>query len=238
MLHRGGTFFLMKKSRFFFYLLFFYVFLFIVLPPILSQFFLKGSSVTIGKYPLSTFILAFISILIYLFSRKGLVFEEKFESKKLAFFQYSASAMTTFGILCLSSVIFESLSYFFKMDSGIANVLFPKSFWQTINFILGVICAALFEEIIYRFYLPLAFKELFIKSKFYNNPKLSVITEFIAILLFALPHLYLGFLGFLNALVCGFALRMCMIKTRSLWICLAVHGAYNFFALGLMALIG
>ena len=175
--------------------------------------------------------------------------------RKKPFFVYSPCALVCFGSLCLSSVIFETISYFFEIGGGIQKVIFPSSsLLGWINFFFGVFFAAFFEEVIYRFYLPRAFREIFGKLRIFgnqksvkkdeivadsgiayvgdseNNQRLSFFCEGLALLLFGLGHIYLGILGFLNALVCGAALRLCMIKTKSLWIPFGIHAVYNFLS--------
>lgn len=225
----------MKKS-FFFWLVFFYVILFFVIPPVFTQFFVERNDKFVASYPFSTFLLGGIAFLIYISALKGKIFEKEVLSKKQPFFLYSSNALVAFGALCLSSVIFESISYFFKIDGGIQKILFPSSFLGWFNFFFGVIFAAFFEEVIYRFYLPRAFREIFGKLRIFskfdaeNNLRLSVLCEGLALLLFGLGHLYLGVLGFLNALLCGSVLRFCMIKTKSLWISFGIHVVYNFLS--------
>lgn len=228
--------------------------LYFVIPPVVVQFFSERQEVLFARYPFLVFFNGGISFLIYIFAIRGRLFEEPVELQKLPFFIYSSNALITFGFLCLSSVIFESISYFFKIDGGIQKILFPSSFFGWINFFFGVIFAAFFEEVIYRFYLPRAFMEIFGKLRFFgnqksvkkneivadsgiayvgdaeNNLRLSVFSEGLALLLFAMGHLYLGLLGFLNALVCGVALRFCMIKTKSLWFSFGIHVVYNFLS--------
>ena len=210
--------------------------LYFVIPPVVVQFFSERQEVLLARYPFLVFFNGGISFLIYIFAIRGRLFEEPVELQKLPFFIYSSNALITFGFLCLSSVIFESISYFFKIDGGIQKILFPSSFFGWVNFFFGVIFAAFFEEVIYRFYLPRAFMEIFGKLRIFgkfdaeNNLRLSVFSEGLSLLLFAMGHLYLGLLGFLNALVCGVALRFCMIKTKSLWISFGIHVVYNFLS--------
>lgn len=224
------------KKIFFAWLVFFYVILYLVFPPIFTQFFVERNDEFVARYPFHVFFNGGISFLIYILAIKGQLFEKFIVDKKLPFFIYSSNALITFGFLCLSSVIFESISYFFKIDGGIQKILFPSSFLGWFNFFFGVIFAAFFEEVIYRFYLPRAFREIFGKLRIFskfdaeNNLRLSVFSEGTALLLFGLGHLYLGLLGFLNALLCGSALRFCMIKTKSLWISFGIHVVYNFLS--------
>ncbi len=226
----------MKKSTFF-YLAFLYVLLFFGISPIVFQFLGERQEVVVASYPFSVFFNASISFLIYTFSIKGRIFDKPIEQKKQPFFVYSANTLLCFGFLFVSSCIFEAISYFLKIGGGLQKVVFPSSIFGWINFFFGVICAAFFEEVIYRFYLPRAFRDIFGNMKFFNNVKyarnnlrLLVLSEGLALLLFCLGHVYLGVLGFLNALVCGAALRFCMVRTKSLWIPFAIHALYNFLS--------
>lgn len=231
----------MKKS-FFFWLVFFYVILFFVIPPVFTQFFVERNDEFVAFYPFSTFLLGAIAFLIYISAIKGKIFDEEILSERQPFFLYSSNALVAFGALCLSSVIFELIAFFAGSKAGLHSVVFPAGFLGKVDFVFGVIFAAFFEEVIYRFYLPRALKELLFNVR--KNPqnekinlRLSLIAETASLILFALPHLYLGFFGFLNALVCGIILRVCMIKTKMIWISFAVHGLYNFLSFAVMAAI-
>ena len=227
----------MKKNVFL--AVFLYVLLFLVIAPIVFQFFGERREAVVAYYPFVVFLNGGIAFLIYYFALKGRIFEKHVLREKKPFFVYSSCVLVCFGSLCLSSVIFESASYFFRIGGGIQKVIFPSSFLGWINFFFGVIFAAFFEEVIYRFYLPRTFREILQKrltgkkkasEKMFDNQRLSVFCEGLALLLFGLGHIYLGILGFLNALVCGAALRLCMIKTKSLWMTFGIHAVYNFLS--------
>lgn len=224
-------------KKYVFWIVFFYVLLFFVILPIGGQFLGERQEAVVAYYPFLVFFNGVISFLIYFLALKGRIFENPVEMQKMPFFVYSSCALVSFGSLCLSSVIFETISYFFEIGGGIQKVIFPSSLFGWINFFFGVIFAAFFEEVIYRFYLPRTFREIFGKIKIFrnsdggqNNQRLSVFCEGLALLLFGLGHVYLGVLGFLNALVCGAVLRFCMIKTKSLWIPFGIHAVYNFLS--------
>ena len=234
----------MKKYAF--WIVFFYVLLFFVILPIGGQFLAERQEAVVAYYPFLVFFNGVISFLIYFLALKGRIFEKHVLREKKPFFVYSSCALVSFGILCLSSVIFETISYFFEIGGGIQKVIFPSSFLGWINFFFGVFFAAFFEEVIYRFYLPRAFREILQKrltgkkkasEKMFDNQRLSVFCEGLALLLFGLGHIYLGILGFLNALVCGAALRLCMIKTKSLWIPFGIHAVYNFLSFLILFLL-
>ncbi|MBQ9206585.1 MAG: CPBP family intramembrane metalloprotease [Treponema sp.] len=238
------------KKNFLFYLLFFSVLLFFVIPPIGAPFFVERQEAFVAHYPVSVFLNASIAFLIYYFSQKRAVLfsEMPLCSEKKPFFVYLSAASVSFGLLCLSSVVFEILSVVMGSESGIHQVLFPSGALGMVNFILGVCAAAFFEEVIYRFFLPSAFLEILTRrllrksvsrtdDKSAENRKLWIFCEGISGLLFAAGHLYLGVFGFLNALVCGIALRVCMIRTQSIWISCAVHALYNFLTIVLFSLM-
>lgn len=217
------------KKNLFAYFVFFYVLVFIVLPPVFGGFFFERPNDFEAHYPFSVFFSAGVSLLIYVLSLKGRIIEKPFLRQKQPFFVYSSSILCCFGILCFSTAVLEIAAFLLKIDAGIHKIIFPDTLLGFLNFFLGVICAAFSEEVIYRFYLPHALKTVALK-KFRNNPKQWLICEAAALLLFALGHVYLGVLGFFNALICGTALRICMVRTKSLWIPFAIHCVYNFLS--------
>ena len=249
----------MKKI---FCFVFLYVLIFLVFPPIVAQFLTERQSEIVANYPFQVFFNGIIAFLIYIFSIKGWIFSEPILREKKPFFVFSSNALVCFGVLCLSSVIFEAISYFFYAGGGIQKVVFPSDFLGFINFFFGVIFASFFEEVIYRFFLPNAFKEIFgkrvLRRSFSRNAgetvkestplkavstrlkyrsRTTIISELLALIFFALAHIYLGVFGFLNALACGIVLRVCIKKTESIWIPFAVHTIYNFLSFGAFFLI-
>jgi membrane protease YdiL (CAAX protease family) len=225
-----------RNPRFSFFL-FLFVLVFFVLPPVVFQFIFPSDDEIMASYPVQVFLNGGLSALLYFFSLRGNVFAEPVFSVRQPFFVYSSNALVCFGILCLSSVVLEAAAYFFKISGGIQNIVFPKSIFGGINFVFGVLCAAFFEEIVYRFYLPQAMKDIFVKGKYDTSRKsfwLSILCETAALVLFSLGHIYLGLFGFLNALVCGAALRVCMLRTKSVWVSFVVHSAYNFLSFSII----
>ncbi|WP_407429367.1 CPBP family intramembrane glutamic endopeptidase [Treponema sp.] len=208
---------------------FFYVLLFLVIPPFFAPFFAERQDSFIAHYPFTVFFNGCISFLIYIFALNGKLFENKISDSRQPFFIYKANALITFGILCLSSVILEFTAFFFKINSGIHNIVYPDSFIFYINFISGVVFSAFTEEIIYRFYMPLVLFEL-LSRKIANKRYHLILSESCALLLFTFGHIYLGVFGVLNAFICGAALRLCMIKTKSIWTSFIVHTLYNFLS--------
>ena len=223
----------MMKKNLFKTFVFFYILFFVVIPPVLGAFLSERQEVVLASYPLMVFVTAGIAFLVYLLAINGWIFDEALVREEKPFFarfySYSSNSLVCFGSLCLFTALFEGVSVVFGVKSGVSRVLFPDSVLGKINFVFGVLCAAFSEEVIYRFYLPQVFKDLLAK-KFPKNRKLLVFCEGLAVLLFSLGHLYLGFLGFLNALCAGIALRLCMVRTKSLWIPFVIHALYNFIS--------
>lgn len=231
------------KKNLLFYLTFAYVLVFFVLPPAVMPFFSERQTEIKARYPLSVFLNGGIAFLIYFFSEvRPRIFDTPPvpSSKKTPFFVFSGSALVCFGILCVSSVIFEAVSFLLGIAPGIQGIVFPKSLPGIINFFSGVIFAVLFEEVIYRFFLPHAMRKIVIHQggRGQESVRDVFLCEGIPVILFAAGHLYLGAFGFSNALICGIALRVCMTRTRTLCVPLIVHAAYNFLTFAMYWKLG
>lgn len=209
---------------------FIFVMIALVLPPIFSQFNTPKTDVIRPIYGFQTFMLALVSLMIYWKNQN--VHLIRFQSKWTLFrvLVLSGESFKAFGALCVISVVFEIIGMFFHFE-GISKVILPDSVNLWVNFFAGTICAAFYEEVIYRMYLPESMKHFIV-----GKPKIPYfLPEIIAVLLFALGHLYLGVLGFLNALLCGIVLRICLLKTHSIWFSFIPHTVYN---LGVMFVMG
>lgn len=197
----------------------------LVLPPILFQ--AAGSlAVLTFAYPPQTFFLALVALLIYMQNRN--VHLIRFQGR-WSFFRilvFSGESFLAFGILCVVSAVLEFSGHFFSVESEL-KIVRPERFNDFAIFFIGTFCAAFYEEVLYRMYLPEAMKHLCVGWKKVPEFFLKWGPEFLAVVLFALGHIYLGRLGFLNALLCGIALRRCVLKTHSLWFSLIPHFAYN-----------
>ncbi len=98
-------------------------------------------------------------------------------------------------------------------------------------FFAGVLCAAAFEEFLYRLYLPQSMLFFIQNAKLKNKnagllKTAPIAAEILCVLLFALAHRYLGFLAVLNAFFAGSVLRLLAKKTNIAcsWL---VHSIYN-----------
>jgi len=210
---------------------FIFILLFLIFPPIISQLKIPRTSTVYTNYSVRTFILALVALIIYWHHRN--VHLIRFQCKWTLFntIFLSGKSFICFGSLCLFSIFFEALGYFFIKDSGISQIILPNTINLWINFFTGTICAAFYEEVIYRMYLPESMKHFIV-----SYPKIpKILPEIIAVLLFSLGHIYLGIFGFLNAFFCGIILRWTILKTHSIWFSLIPHTIYNFCVYLIMA---
>lgn len=166
-------------------------------------------------------------------------------SKKL-FFKNCFFTLICLIILIASGTVFEYTASFFKGETEIEPA--KISVTTLLAFLVPVIFYAASEEVLYRLYLPetmyrisASFKprEKTEHSKEHSTDKKNppqestsktgnLPGEILSILIFAIAHYQGGILPVLNALVCGTALRICLILSKSLFPCILSHGLYNF----------
>lgn len=136
------------------------------------------------------------------------------------------AALVTFGVLCVSSAVMGAFAGG-RPERAISS---PK---QLPLCIVTFLLAAFYEETVYRLYLPhmlgFTLKKL---------PHGEIIAEAVPVLLFAFAHKYSGWPSVANALVAAAALRLCLVRGRSLAACVGVHTAYNVLQLVLVWAVG
>lgn len=226
----GNPLFFAFMNKLFFKIEFFFVLFCLVLPPVFFQFSRPQTQIFYFSYPITTFVLGIFGILLYFQLNKNFYSsDEKWSLFRILVI--SGEALKTFGFICVISVLFQLIGYFLKIENEITEIVLPSGFLGWTNFILGTLIAAFYEESVYRVFIPESMKKLL--SKYKRIP--SILIEVLAVLLFALGHIYLGFLGFLNAFFCGIMLRLCMIKTRSIWFSFSAHALYNFCSFFVLA---
>ena len=113
------------------------------------------------------------------------------------------------------------------------NVLLPDSFITWLFCILNFLFSAFFEEVIYRFYLPMSLHSFF-SQKSQENKAVFILIEVICSLFFAFSHLYLGFLSVLNAFFAHIVLRSSFFVSRNIYCNTAAHFLYNVISLILL----
>lgn len=205
---------------------------FLLLPPIFQKTNINNSFTwKISVFHLLQFsisIALYFEISHYIFPKITKINNEKESTKKLKTFLIFANILSTFGFLLLSSVVFESLSFIFKIKStGVISA--PNGFLEYFSCFMIFAIGALYEEIMYRFFLPNAILELL-------SPKIPrflkiFLSEVVPVVLFAFAHLYLGIISVANALVCGVILRLCCKKNNGPFQGVVAHFMYNVFSL-------
>lgn len=206
------------------------IFITFIIPPIFYG--IKCSTTDLNlSYSSFTFILGIIAFLIFYIEKckkneKVLSTIQKFRIPLLI-----SDGLIFFGLICVTSVVFEIYGYFFKGFSEL-KLNWPDTFFGYLRLISGTLCAAFYEEVIYRFYFPSALLNLLTENKIikHTNGKVklfAIISEVLGVVLFSLGHIYLGILGVLNSAVCGILLRICMKRTGTLVIPLLIHSIYN-----------
>lgn len=215
---------IMKRHYFFFeLLLFFSVFLGFILPSILNN---HPDGFSCWTFPFAALFYFICSILVCLS-------ESSFGAKKLNFNKIYKKelgiSILTLILLFLISFLLQTAAYFANFENIDQKPVFPQNAKETFFCIITFFCAASFEELIFRYYVPAAGCNM-LKS-FLPEKTCELISECTAAVLFALCHRYLGFFAVLNALFAHFALRYCLKKTDSILCSVSVHFVYNIISL-------
>ena len=145
-----------------------------------------------------------------------------------------------FGLLLANSFLWNGLAQATGKIAIADATLQPQSLPLMI---FATAVAALYEELLYRWYSPmllnLAFSwKLGFQGKTacqHKNPPLRrILVEGLLVIIFALSHGYGGWLAVANALVAGSILRLCAIRRTSPWMGFWTHLAYNLIQFALL----
>ena len=226
----------MKKNYIFFE--FPIVFIFLILPPILQV--ESNSQVWNKGFYMGAIIQLFIALFLdfqHYYTVKNL---KCLEENKTLRFKTLVTVLKwwplTFGLLMLIYAFFLTLSILFpSVFSSSAFISYSfldeksKSiyFFKILFILFSFISAAYYEEVLYRQFFP---NSLFFLGDFFlkkKNKVLQFLAESICLVFFALAHRYLGFAAVLNAGLCGLVLRICTIKTKSVYTGTLAHCLYN-----------
>ena len=203
----------MKKT--FFAIEFAIVALFLLLPPVIFS--SASQNVKITLTPFAFFSLA-AGLFLYFFNRKPFYSSDS-SGKNINSIKKISVLTVSFGLLILTSVVFFAVQEFvIKQNSP--KTLVPENAVEWSMALTALAFGAVYEEALYRFFVPQFFL-------FYFEGKSKVFFEAVSVLLFALAHIYLGTAGFLNALICGIILRVTYKKTEDLGANCLIHFLYN-----------
>lgn len=147
----------------------------------------------------------------------------------------AGAAMLSFGILCVSSALMSAASSALQKADVLHDATsisrLPASLMEFLLCAASFMLSAFYEETIYRLYLPAALRRVFAKARYGK-----MIAEAAGVLLFAFAHKYSGGMSIVNALIAAAALRMCVVRGKSLAAAMGVHTAYNMLQLALIIL--
>ncbi len=138
----------------------------------------------------------------------------------------------TFGMLFAISLFCRFLSEATGFYDGELLVVKPSGIVQWLFCLINFLCAAFYEEVLYRFYFSDELFILFTRKKQWRGSR--VLCEVLGLLCFAFAHLYMGWISVLNAALAHLILRLCYKKTCRLWPCVAAHFVYNVISLILL----
>ncbi|MDD6968890.1 MAG: CPBP family intramembrane glutamic endopeptidase [Treponema sp.] len=229
----------MKKNTSFLSDLFIFlvILFFFLIPPFFAPQISENNSPFLAwHFPSRQLIYALFAFSLYFFYRNRVFSYEKRTINKI----FRFPLIFTFSILFFIQLIFKVISisdnYFSQNQNTIIpqiNVLLPDSFITWLFCILNFLFSAFFEEVIYRFYLPMSLHSFF-SQKSQENKAVFVIIEIVCCLLFAFSHLYLGFLSVLNAFFAHIVLRSSFFVSRNIYCNTAAHFLYNVISLILL----
>jgi len=185
------------------------ILIFFVIPPIFST----GQGEYSPQAPIAALLLRLLisSYIIFKYKTKG-------ESlKKLSF----PAVISILGLLLTNGLFWNFLAALFETGKEKIVKVPPESVTGIIYALISLIIAALYEELLYRQYLPDESLSII------PNKSLRLPMEILLILLFALGHSYLGVWAVLNAFTAGCLLRFFCKKTGSFLSGFIAHFLYN-----------
>lgn len=202
---------------------FFIVSWFVLIPFFLQLFYGENISNTLdARFSIETLICLAFSIVIYIQFKVNGTLNHKSTCSPLSFLIAFGKGLSLFGWLVIFNIVLTLCDVLIQNEgSGIVKeVLFPETLAGGILFVISVIVAACFEEILFRLFIPEALKKM-------AGERLSWLWEIISVALFATGHIYLGWTGFINSILAGITLRFFFKKTGNIWINCTVHSIYN-----------
>ena len=204
---------------------FFLIILFFAIPPIFSSVQnieqISEQQSFSPAAPISTLLLR-VALSVYI------LFKMKFGKKDFKSFSF-ASTLSILCMLLLNAFLWNFIAGFFQSSSDDQlEKIVPEGFWSNFYIWLSLFVSALYEELLYRKFLPdealsicsyryldpPTIEEASVDSK-QNSLKYRIIVESLIVLIFALGHRYLGVWAVLNAVFAGGVLRFFCLKTGS-----------------------
>ena len=184
------------------------IFIFLIIPPFFTAPVNADSVLFEWNFPFKQAGLCVFAVILFILSRN-------LNTKKGFFYP----SMVVLAGLFLVALIIKLIS---KSDY---KTPLPDSPVKWLFCVLTFLFAAVYEEIIYRFYFSDALFRLI------NNTWLC---EIVGLLFFAFAHFYLGIASVVNAALAHVVLRLLYKKTNLIWNCVLIHFIYNIISLILL----
>lgn len=131
-----------------------------------------------------------------------------------------SKGIITFGILFTSGAIF-AIASFYLGAKNVTKIAMNISINEIVLAILVLFCSSIYEELLYRLYLPHALA-IICQNRYYH-----IGCEVACIMFFGFAHSNIGLFAVCNAILCGSVLRLNIRKTHSLCCNVIVHWLYN-----------
>ena len=198
------------------------IFLFIVPPFFTAAISAAQPLFSFWGFPWYQLLLAILAALLLFF------YYEKNDRHSLIIFP----VLFTFGMLFSVSLFCRFLAEVTGLSDGQLAVTKPAGILQWSFCLINFLCAAFYEEVLYRFYFIDELYALITRKKVWRGCRL--LCEGLGLLVFAFAHLYMGWISVLNAALAHVFLRLCFMRFGKLWPCLAAHFIYNVISLILL----
>jgi membrane protease YdiL (CAAX protease family) len=193
------------------------IFLFLIIPPFFSAPVSDSSVLFTWNFPFRQAGLCVFAVVLFILSRN-------LNSKKGFFFP----SMLSLTLLFFCALVIKLIT---KSDY---KTPLPSTPVQWIFCVLTFLFAAIYEEIIYRFYFCDALFRLVNYTALAGKKWIFWGCEILGVLVFAFAHFYLGIAAVINAAFAHVVLRFLYKKTNLIWNCVLIHFLYNIISLILL----
>lgn len=203
------------------------VFIFLILPPL----FVNRGATAGNAFVFTPLIFVQFAIAMFLDIENRLIKKERdaiAQSRKSRFadlIQKLSWSAITFGSLLLIFAAFQLLSFLvpsIQNSNGVQSMSLPRNIGEWLLCVCMLAVGSYYEEMLYRLFMPEMLLHLMPDKK-----GMRVCIEIVCVVLFGMAHRYLGWAGVANAVLCGASLRLCYVKTGSIYTGTAVHFSYN-----------
>ena len=197
------------------------IFVFLIIPPFFTPRITDTTYIFSWNLPSKQLILCLFALVLYFALNNSIAGRD---------FSIFVPTLRSIGGLCILLLI--SRFILTRCDYPIYTQPKPIDTKQWIFCFLTFLLSSIYEEIIYRFYIPEETSRLFYLK--FDSIFFDFLSGFIAALVFAFAHFYMGWFSVLNAFLAHLILRILYKDTGCIWNCVLAHFLYNIIALILL----